>query len=89
MFKRYTAFIVGNKRRLLLINNYNSYINLQFVKECDKLRIILIILFFYFIHRLQPLNVGLFSLLFIKYTNKLNMLIFNSLKLISIFKKVF
>jgi len=89
VFERSTASIAGNKRRLLLVDGHNSHVNLQFVKECDKLRIILIILPPHSTHRLQPLDVGLFSPLSKRYTNELNMLMFNSLGLISMSKRVF
>ena len=89
VFERVTAPIAGNKKRLLLVNSHNSYVNLQFVEKYNKLRIILIILLPYSTYRLQPLDVGLFGPLSTKYTNKLNMLIFNSLGLINISKRVF
>lgn len=89
VFERFTAPTAGNRRRLLLVDGHNSHMNLQFVEECDKLRIILIILPPHSTHQLQPLDVGLFSPLSTKYTNELNMLMFNSLGLISMSKRVF
>ena len=73
----------------MLVDGYNSHINMQFVEECDKFRIILIILPPHSTHRLQPLDVGLFSPLSTKYTNELNKLMFNSLGLIDMSKRVF
>ena len=89
VFERVTAPIAGNKRRLLLVDGHNSHVNLQFVEECDRLRIILIILPPHSTHRLQPLDVGLFGPLSTKYTNELNMLMFNSLGLVNMSKRVF
>ena len=89
VFERYTAPTAGHRRRLLLVDGHNSHMNLQFVEECDKLRIILIILPPHSTHRLQPLDVGLFGPLSTRYTNKLNMLMFNSLGLVNVSKRLF
>jgi hypothetical protein len=62
---------------------------MKFINLADKLRIIILILPPHFTHRLQPLDVPLFVLLAIFYTNSLNTLMFNSLDMVSISKRVF
>ena len=60
-----------------------------FMEKCDKLHILLLILLFYSIHHLQPLNVSLFSPLLYYYSAIVNILIFNNIDLINLFKKAF
>ena len=63
--------------------------NLAFIEECDRLRILILILPPHSTHRLQPLNVGLFSPLARFYTNGRNNLTSNSLGLIGMSKRSF
>ena len=62
---------------------------MAFIKKCNKFYILLLILFPYTTHCLQPFNMALFLPLSIYYINRLNKLIFNNLKIIGILKKTF
>jgi hypothetical protein len=61
VFNRYTKTKVDNYRRLLIIDNYNNYLNMRFINYADQNRILLIFLSPHSTHRLQPLNIGLFG----------------------------
>ena len=89
VFQRYTTKRVGNRRRLLIVDNYSSHINMKFIDLCDFLNIILLILFSYFTHRLQSLDIGLFRPLITFYIQNLNALLFNSLNIKSMSKRAF
>ena len=62
---------------------------MAFINECDRLRILLMILPPHSTHRLQPLDVSLFRPLATFYTNELNGLMFKSLGLTSMSKRSF
>ena len=62
---------------------------MKFINTCDEYHILLFILSSYTTHRLQPLNVSLFGLLVIYYTQGLNQLLANNLGMISMSKRVF
>jgi len=68
VFDRYTREKVGNHRRLLIVDGYNSYLNIRFINYCDQNRILLAFLPPHSTHRLQPLDVGLFKPLANYYT---------------------
>ena len=89
IFQRYTSEIVKRSRRLLIVNGHSSYVNLQFIESCDRLRILLLILPPHSTHRLQPLDVSLFAPLARFYTNNLNSLIASSLGITSLSKRSF
>ena len=86
IFECYTVPIAGNRRRLLLINGHNSHVNMAFVEACDKLCILLLILPPHSTHRLQPLNVSLFSPLSTSYSKNLNTLMQTSFSLVGMSK---
>ena len=77
------------RRRLLIVDEHSSHVNMKFINKCDELKILLLILSSHTTHRLQPLNVSLFSPLASYYTNDLNELMFNLLGLVSMSKKIF
>lgn len=89
VFQRYTGQKAGNRRRLLIVDGHSSHVNMQFIEKCDQLRILLLILPPHSTHRLQPLDVSLFSPLATFYTNGLNQLMFNSLGMVSMSKRAF
>ena len=89
MFDRYTHQKAGNRRRMLLVDRHSSHLNIAFINVCDHLRILLMILPPHATHRLQPLDVSLFSPLARYYTNRLNDLLFKSLGLVSMSKRSF
>jgi DDE superfamily endonuclease len=62
---------------------------MQFIEKCDELRILVLVLPPHSTHRLQPLDVSLFSPLSSYYTNELNQLIFDSLGIINMSKRAF
>ena len=45
------------------MNGHNSHLNMKFINTTDRLRILFTILLLHSIHRLQSLDVDLFSLL--------------------------
>lgn len=89
IFQRYTAKKAGNRRRLLLVDGHSSHVNMRFIDLCDQLRILVLILPPHSTHRLQPLDVGLFSPLSRFYTDGLNKLMYDSLGMISMSKRSF
>ena len=89
VFDRYTCTKAGNRRRLLVVDVHSSHVSMAFINECDRLRILLMILPPHSTHRLQPLDVSLFRPLAIQYTNGLNDLMFKSLGLTSMTKRSF
>ena len=68
----------NQRRRLLIMNDHSNHVNLRFISKCDELKILLMILSFHSIHRLQSLNVSFFSLLAIYYIKDFNSMINNS-----------
>ena len=89
VFDRCTRAQAGNRRRLLIVDSHSSHVNMQFIEKCDELRILLLILPPHSTHRLQPLDVSLFSPLSTYYSNGLNELIYRGLSLTSISKRAF
>jgi hypothetical protein len=63
VFDRYTKLLAGFYRRLLIMNDYNSYVNMRFINYCDQNRILFAILPSHSTHRLQSFNIGLFEFL--------------------------
>ena len=51
----------SSRRRLLIVDGHSSHVNWTFVKVCDALRIILLVLPPHSTHRFQSLDVVLFS----------------------------
>ena len=62
---------------------------MRFVEKCDELYILLLILLSYSIHRLQPFDVFLFLFLLYYYLADANVLMFDNIKFINLFKRVF
>ena len=89
IFQRYTNKIAGRGRRLLIVDGHSSHVNLQFIEQCDQLRVLLLILPPHATHRLQPLDVSLFAPLARFYTNGLTSLMANSLGMVSMSKRSF
>ena len=74
IFDRHTKAKAGRGRRLLIVDRHSSHINMRFLDTADRLRILVLILPSHSTHRLQPLDVGVFSALSTAYTNQLNSL---------------
>jgi hypothetical protein len=89
VFDPYTKTKAGNRRRLLIVDGHSSHVNMRFIEAADRLRIIILILPPHSTHRLQPLDVGLFSPLATAYTKELNNLMFSSTGLVSMSKRMF
>jgi DDE superfamily endonuclease len=76
-------------KRLLIVDGHSSHINMAFILKYWDLRIVLLILPPYSTHRLQPLDVLLFGLLELAYSQELNKFQAQSLGLTSIKKRHF
>ena len=74
---------------MLIVDGHSSHVNMAFVNECDRLRILSMILPPHSTHRLQPLDVSLLKLLATYYTNGLNDVMFKSLGMVSMSKRLF
>ena len=89
LFDPYTTTKAGNRRRLLIVDGHSSHVNMKFIDHCDSKRIILLVLPPHSTHRLQPLDVSLFSPLSTFYTQELNLRLSQSLGLVSMTKRDF
>lgn len=78
IFDRHTKEKAGNSRRLLIADGHSSHVNLRFIDYCDRNRILLVILPPHSTHRLQPLDVGVFSPLAHAYSEEIDQLIQSS-----------
>ena len=78
LFEPHTRKKAGNNRRLLIMDGHSSHINMRFIDFCDNHSIILGILPPHSTHRLQPLDVGIFSPLSTAYSNEIDHLIQSS-----------
>jgi hypothetical protein len=89
VFNRHTKVKTGNHRRLLIVDSYNSHVNMRFINYCDQNHILLAILPPHSIHRLQPLDVGLFAPLAQYYTQQLDKFIIETQGLVHVTKRHF
>jgi hypothetical protein len=74
---------------LLIVDGHSSHVNLAFLEMYNKLRIIVHILPAHSTHKLQPLDVGLFSPLATYYSNGLNKSLYSSVAIVSMTKDLF
>ena len=72
VFDLATKAFARRGRRLLIVDGHLSYVNMAFINKCWDLRIILLIFPPHSTHRLQPLDVVLFGLLLLVYSQELN-----------------
>lgn len=79
----------GGRRRLLLVDDHSSHVNMAFLALADSLRILVMILPPHSTHRLQPLDVGLFSPLATAYTKALDQCTHGGLGWVSMTKRIF
>jgi hypothetical protein len=79
----------SREKRLLIVDGYSSHINMAFINKCWELRIVLVILPLHLTYRLQPLDVVLFGLLELVYSQELNDWQAKSLGITSIKKRNF
>jgi hypothetical protein len=89
VFDPHTRESAGRGRRLLIVDGHSSHVNMRFVEQCDRLRILVMILPPHTTHRLQPLDVSLFSPLATAYTKHINSVLFSSLGLTGLTKRSF
>lgn len=88
LFDRHTR-VKGSRRRLLILDGHSSHINWAFVMLADSLRILIAVLPPHTTHRLQPLDVGLFSPLAQAYTKRLDAYTHGGLGWVSMTKRMF
>jgi hypothetical protein len=88
VFDRLTR-TTARDRRLLILDGHNSHINLEFINYADANRIILAVLPSHSTHRLQSLDVGLFSPLSTYYSQQINNLLMESQGLVRLTKRDF
>ena len=89
IFNHHTKEKAGNSRKLLLVDGHSSHVNLRFIDYCDKNRIILGVLPPHSTHRLQPLDVGIFSPLAHAYSQEIDHLIQSSCEFSQLTKRSF
>ena len=90
IFIPYTQEKAGlRNRRLLIVDGYSSYVNMAFINYADSHRVIVAVLLSYSTHRLQLLNIGLFSLLSTAYSRYLNAELFKGFGITSMTKRQF
>lgn len=90
MFDRHTKDKAGPRaRRLLLVDSHSNHINMKFIDYADRNRIILVVLPLHSTHRLQPLDVGIFSSLSNAYSQEIDNLIRTSLGFVRMTKRSF
>ena len=76
----------NNNWRFLIVDNYFSYVNMQFINLYDIYCIILIILLLHSTHRLQFFDIRIFLLLVIIYSKQIDLIIQSNHGFIKIIK---
>jgi len=89
VFDPCTRAKAGRGRRLLIVDGHSSHVNMEFIRTCDRLKIILLILPPHSTHRLQPLDVGCFLPLSTNYTTEIEKVMEKSGGLTSLTKRSF
>ena len=89
VFDPHTKAKAGRNRRFLILDGHNSHLNLAFIDYCDRNKIIPVFLPPHSTHRLQPLDIGLFSPLANYYTEAIDTLMTDSLGFVSMGKRFF
>lgn len=79
----------GSRRRLLIVDGHSSHINWGIIQLADALRILILILPPHTTHRLQPLDVGLFSPLSQAYSTRLTAYTHGGLGWVTMTKRMF
>jgi len=79
----------GSRKRLLIVDGHSSHVNMGLVTLADDLRILLFILPPHTTHRLQPLDVGLFSPLSQAYSKRLDAYTHGGLGWVTMTKRMF
>ena len=90
VFDRTTKEKVSTReRRLLIVDGHNSHVNLPFIEYADTNRILLAVFPPHSTHRLQPLDIGLFSPLATYYSQAIDRLLAESQGLVRLTKRDF
>jgi hypothetical protein len=89
VFDQHTKEKASRGRRLLIVDGHSTHVNLKFINYCDMNRILLAVLPPHSTHRLQPLDVGLFSPLSTYYSEEIDNLIAGSQGLVAMAKRHF
>jgi len=89
VFHEHTKAKAGRKRRLLILDGHGSHVNHDFVNLAEKYRISVAVLPPHSTHRLQPLDVGVFSPLGKAYSRRLDDLIQSTHNFFSVKKSNF
>lgn len=89
IFEPRTKEKAGNAKRLLIVDGHSSHVNMKFINFCDNHGIILAILPPHSTHRLQPLDVGIFSPLSTAYSYEIDQYIQSSHGFSTITKRSF
>ena len=89
VFDPATKAKAGRSKRLLIVDGHSSHVNMEFINWADQNGIIIHILPSHTTHRLQPLDVGLFSPLSTAYSKQLSNLMHKSLGMVSMTKRFF
>ena len=69
---------LGMRNRLLVLDGHSSHVNWEFIEKCDQNRVILGVLPPHSTHRLQPLDLKIFSPMSTAYSNEIDALIQSS-----------
>ena len=78
VFEPTTRSKAGHSKRLLIVDGHSSHVNMKFIDYCDEHNILLGILPPHSTHRLQPLDVAIFSPLATAYSGQIDTLIQSS-----------
>jgi hypothetical protein len=89
VFEPATRTKAGYRRRLLIVDGHSSHVNMEFIRTYNRLKILLLILPPYSIHRLQPLDIGCFLPLSTCYSTEINRLLDTSKGISSLTKRTF
>jgi hypothetical protein len=89
VFDRTTKEKAKRDRRLLIVDGHSSHVNMRFIDYADINRIVLAVLPPHSTHRLQPLDVSLFSPLATFYSQQINRLLTESQGLVRLTKRNF
>ena len=74
VFDRHTKKTAGNRYRLLILDGHSSHVSMDFLNYCETACILVVVLPLHLTHRLQPLDVSVFSSLVTKYSQELDKL---------------
>jgi hypothetical protein len=88
-FHEYTYQFAGLHKRLLILDGHSSHVNITFLEKALSHHIIVVVLPPHSTHRLQPLDVGIFSPLALFYSQALDKYLRDSRGFSRVTKRVF